>query len=176
MCSAASAKLFTAGLCFSFTENAIKTHIIQGYFTYFGILVWLPYCNKRIMRFINKITRKWQAYAYAFVIHFLIDADKYIPCMFIYMITCRDINKVVKKRSLAMASNIIGTFKCNVVTHSKVFFVINLIAHTRPRTVYPKTCAHVFVVICFAVVMQSFIMNSHEVFIHICQGCFAGNR
>ena len=41
-------------------------------------------------------------------------------------------------------------------------------------TVYPKKYAHVFVVRCFVVVMQSFIMNSHEVFIHIHQGCFAG--
>ena len=41
-------------------------------------------------------------------------------------------------------------------------------------TVYPKKCAHGFVVLCFVVVMQSFIMNSHEVFIHINQGCFAG--
>ena len=41
-------------------------------------------------------------------------------------------------------------------------------------TVYPKKCAHGFVVLCFVVVMQSFIMNSHEVFIHIHQGCFAG--
>ena len=41
-------------------------------------------------------------------------------------------------------------------------------------TVYPKKYAHVFVVPCFVVVMQSFIMNSHEVFIHIHQGCFAG--
>ena len=40
-------------------------------------------------------------------------------------------------------------------------------------TVYPKKYAHGFVVLCFVVVMQSFIMNSHEVFIHI-QGCFAG--
>ena len=31
-----------------------------------------------------------------------------------------------------------------------------------------------FVVLCFVVVMQSFIMNSHEVFIHIHQGCFVG--
>ena len=31
-----------------------------------------------------------------------------------------------------------------------------------------------FVVLCFVVVMQSFIMNSHEVFFHIHQGCFAG--
>ena len=28
--------------------------------------------------------------------------------------------------------------------------------------------------LCFVVVMQSSIMNSHEVFIHIHQGCFAG--
>ena len=42
------------------------------------------------------------------------------------------------------------------------------------RTVYPKKCAHGFVVLCFVVVMQSFIMNSYEVFIHIHQGCFAG--
>ena len=41
-------------------------------------------------------------------------------------------------------------------------------------TVYPKKYAHGFVVLCFVVVMQSFIMNSHEVFIHFHQGCFAG--
>ena len=42
------------------------------------------------------------------------------------------------------------------------------------NTVYPKKYAHGFVVLCFVVVMQSFIMNSHEVSIHIHQGCFAG--
>ena len=41
-------------------------------------------------------------------------------------------------------------------------------------TVYPTKYAHGFVVLCFVVVMQSFIMNSHEVFNHIHQGCFAG--
>ena len=41
-------------------------------------------------------------------------------------------------------------------------------------TVYPKKYAHGFVVLCSVAVMQSFIMNSHEVFIHIHQGCFAG--
>ena len=40
-------------------------------------------------------------------------------------------------------------------------------------TVYLKKYAHGFVVLCFDVVMQSFIMNSHELFIHIHQGCFA---
>ena len=42
------------------------------------------------------------------------------------------------------------------------------------HTVYPKKNAHGFVVLCFVVVIQSFIMNSHEVFIHIHQGSFAG--
>ena len=41
-------------------------------------------------------------------------------------------------------------------------------------TVYPKKYAHGFVVRCFVVVTQSFIMNSHEVYVHIHQGCFAG--
>ena len=41
-------------------------------------------------------------------------------------------------------------------------------------TVSPKKYAHGFVVLSFVVVMQSFIMNSHEVFIHIHQCCFAG--
>ena len=42
------------------------------------------------------------------------------------------------------------------------------------HTVYTKKYAHGFVVLCFVVVMQSFIMNLLEVFIHIHQGCFAG--
>ena len=42
------------------------------------------------------------------------------------------------------------------------------------HTVYRNKYAHGFVVLCFVVVMQSFIMNSHEVFIHIHQDCFAG--
>ena len=45
---------------------------------------------------------------------------------------------------------------------------------TRGATVHRKKCAHGFVVLCFVVVMQSFIMNSHEVFIHIHQGCCTG--
>ena len=38
----------------------------------------------------------------------------------------------------------------------------------------PRNMHTGFVVLCFAVVMLTFIMNSHEVFIHIHQGCFAG--
>ena len=45
---------------------------------------------------------------------------------------------------------------------------------TKSSTVYPKKYAHGFVVLCFVVFMQSFIMNSYGVFIHIHQGCFAG--
>ena len=55
------------------------------------------------------------------------------------------------------------TFETSRLTHSQLLC-----------TVYPKKYAHSFVVFCFVVVMQSFIMNSHEVFIHIHQGCFAG--
>ena len=50
--------------------------------------------------------------------------------------------------------------------------VLNL--SSLPATVYPNKYAHGFVVLCFVVVMLSFIMNSHEIFIHIHQGCFAG--
>ena len=49
-----------------------------------------------------------------------------------------------------------------------------LMCMTNIHTIYPKKYAHGFVVLCFVVVMQSFIMDSHEVFIHIHQGCFAG--
>ena len=54
------------------------------------------------------------------------------------------------------------------------FLVVWCRLYAFPHTVYPKKYAHGFVVLCFVVVMQSFIMNSHEVFIHIHQGCFAG--
>ena len=50
----------------------------------------------------------------------------------------------------------------------------NLLFQSTWTTVYPKKYAHGFVVFCFVVVMQSFIMNLHEVFIYIHQGCFAG--
>ena len=64
--------------------------------------------------------------------------------------------------------------------HQKVIYYHNqlLLLYYQSRyeeyTVYPKKYAHGFVVLCFVVVTQSFIMNSHEVFIHIHQGCFAG--
>ena len=51
---------------------------------------------------------------------------------------------------------------------------MDCLGETQAYTVYPKKYARGFVVFCFVVVMQSFIMNSHEVFIHINQGCFAG--
>ena len=58
--------------------------------------------------------------------------------------------------------------------HPRAAHVTGVTWHPVIYTVYPKKYAHGFVVLCFVVVMQSFIMNSHEVFIHIHQGCFAG--
>ena len=52
------------------------------------------------------------------------------------------------------------------------FYILKIVSGQ--LTVYPKKYAHGFVVLCFVVVMQSFIMNSHEVFSHIHQDCFAG--
>ena len=53
-------------------------------------------------------------------------------------------------------------------------WLFNRLLLTTKDIQYPKKYAHGFVVLCFVVVMQSFIMNSHEVFIHIHQGWFAG--
>ena len=58
--------------------------------------------------------------------------------------------------------------------HWPSYDILGWICCYEHHTVYPKKYAHGFVVLCFVVVMQSFIMNSHEVFIHIHQGCFAG--
>ena len=58
--------------------------------------------------------------------------------------------------------------------HSQPWLVGTSAGEWGSNTVYPKKYAHGFVVLCFVVVMQSFIMNSHEVFIHIHEGCFAG--
>ena len=69
--------------------------------------------------------------------------------------------------------------KCVVISHMYPYEMViwqqySKSQRKRLHTVYPKKYAHGFVVLCFFVVMQSFIMNSHEVFIHIHQGCFAG--
>ena len=65
---------------------------------------------------------------------------------------------------------------CGICEMGQFYHAIDQILVKQPcrSTVYPKKYAHGFVVLCFVVVMQSFIMNSHEVFIHIHQGCFAG--
>ena len=61
-----------------------------------------------------------------------------------------------------------------MITGDRMIFWVCLVTLSEESTVYPKKYAHGFVVLCFVVVMQSFIMNLHEVFIHIHQGCFAG--
>ena len=63
-----------------------------------------------------------------------------------------------------------ATIRCQMLTN----ILQGCFTSTGAITVYPKKYAHRFVVLCFVVVMQSFIMNSHEVFIHIHQGCFTG--
>ena len=55
-----------------------------------------------------------------------------------------------------------------------ILFKSHIFDDMNASTVYPKKYAHGFVVLCFVLVMRSFIINSHEVFIHIHQGCFAG--
>ena len=63
-----------------------------------------------------------------------------------------------------------GVFACRANIHTTLWCYSPVPCDA--YTVYPKKYAHGFVVLCFVVVMQSFIMNSHEVFIHIHQGCF----
>ena len=63
--------------------------------------------------------------------------------------------------------------KITTITTVTVWAITDLICFGR-CTVYPEKYAHGFVVLCFVVVMQSLIMNSHGVFIHIHRGCFAG--
>ena len=67
-----------------------------------------------------------------------------------------------------------GTPWCEVIRWSDSKRLSTVLGASICDTVYPKKYALGFVVLCFVVVMQSFIMNSHEVFIHIHQGCFAG--
>ena len=81
-----------------------------------------------------------------------------------------------KIKSMSVDNNIlaelqIGLLTCYPPIGNQLW--ICLLNHT-DFTVYPKKYAHAFVVLCFVEVMQSFIMTSHEVFIHIHQGCFAG--
>ena len=63
---------------------------------------------------------------------------------------------------------------CSLDHQTSVLLIQERIIRLFQDTVYPKKYAHGFVVLCFVVVMQSFTMNSHEVFNHIHQGCFAG--
>ena len=78
------------------------------------------------------------------------------------LFTSRSINHVIGTKSIVCLCNTLS-----VVSHCK-YSILGIC------TVYPKKYAHGFVVLCLVVILQSCIMNSHEVFIHIHQGCFAG--
>ena len=93
--------------------------------------------------------------------------------------SCFDIHKIYTGRTYL---SILKPFARLHWFHTEVLALIPCLLPTlissnhvsETHTVCPKKYAHGFVVLCFVVVMQSFIMNSHEVFIHIHQGCFAG--
>ena len=57
--------------------------------------------------------------------------------------------------------------RCYIYIYIDIYWIlfickISMIWKTKLYTVYPKKYAHSFVVLCFVVVMQSFIMNSHK--------------
>ena len=58
--------------------------------------------------------------------------------------------------------------------YGKISQCITTTKLSKAKTVCILLGIYGFVVLCFVVVMQSFVMNSQEVFIHIHQGCFAG--
>ena len=68
----------------------------------------------------------------------------------------------------------VGTMFCSLLSIRLLKTITIYTDQLYCHTIYPKKYAHGFVVLCFVVFMQSFIMNSHEVFIHIHQGWFAG--
>ena len=74
------------------------------------------------------------------------------------------LDKIASKPCYIMGDYNLDLLQCEIHHPTENFLDI---------TVHPKKYAHGFVVLCF-VVMQSFIMNSHGVFIHIIQGGFAG--
>ena len=86
-------------------------------------------------------------------------------------------HSAINRKFIVLEVSVEWTKKCKLQKHKST-----VISTTCTRvgcfmvrhTVYPMKYAHGFVVLCFVVVMQSFIMNSNEVFIHIHQGCFAG--
>ena len=44
------------------------------------------------------------------------------------------------------------------------------------HTVHPIQNAHGFALLCLAVVMLAVLVDSHDAFTHILQGCFTGTR
>ena len=123
-------------------------------------LTTTTHCNKVCYTSVMHKTLQqwWQDISYSLKLQKISHSS---PSQMIYEVS---LAKILKKKYCA----IMGHSLSNI--HSKQWDAITYCCHT----VYPKKYAHGFVVLCFIVVMQSFIMNSHEVFIHIHQGCFAG--
>ena len=87
----------------------------------------------------------------------------------VYLLASKEVYLLASKEVYLLASK--GVY---LLASKGVYLLAFKEVYLLASTVYPKKYAHGFVVLCFVVVMQSFIMNSHEVFIHIHQGCFAG--
>ena len=107
---------------------------------------------------------------YTVIVHYLIDSlTKWLAFIFL---------SETPHRRLCQSLKCLLIYTCWYMAksrhHNLPEIQINGFGAELMATVYPKKYAHGFVVLCFVVVMQSFIMNSHEVFIHIHQGCFAG--
>ena len=116
--------------------------------------MWTPKFNRLIVFRQQQVSIIVRMYLFA-----IIEIDRFTQCakvlqiiMVVYMCKC------LSKHSVTQG----------------LFYRHSFTKGSPADTVYPKKYAHGFVVLCFVVVMQSFIINSHEVFIHIHRGCFAG--
>ena len=97
-----------------------------------------------------------------------------------------DFDGLVQNCSISIANAREILKSCTLYSHCLMLFIVSLNAtrwvniriityrlQCHSYSISQEICTRFFV-LCFVVVMQSFIMNSHKVFIHIHQGCFAG--
>ena len=130
--------------------------------------VYLVNCLSNI---VHKFNGRWISSTYLFIV--LVDlilmaslcaSYDIISPIYLSSYPCADNNG---PQILTILINTLSFLLHGDITWKEAYFALK-------DTVYPKKYAHGFVVLCFVVVIQSIIMNSHEVFIHIHQGCFAG--
>ena len=98
-------------------------------------------------------------------------ADRFAPPIWNYKLGLRMVSQIKTTKTLPLDYD---DYAGTMLTPSRSSWHLKPKPWSASPTVYPKNYAHGFVVLCFVVVMQSFVMNLHQVFIHIHQGCFAG--